>query len=162
MFRRMAFKVLPAIALALMLTGVPAPAQDRGGIEVAHGQTISKDFPRIEHPMPLADVSFRPSHCTTATYCDRMKLKVGLAPTLEDAKLTVRLEWKGAPQPTALNYCILYVWDDPEGPADVKRASCVNNIATLDFVPIKPNYQIVVRNFTAVHSEGYTLKLSYK
>lgn len=145
----------------ILLVG-PAKAEDRGEVSVAHGQTVSSEFPGIEYPMPFANISNKPSECGEGRqWCDTLKLNVGLASKPEEAKLQVELEWKGA-QPTALNYCILYLWDDPQGSAAVKSQACEDNKATLDFVPINPSYQVVVRNFTATNSEGYALTFSYQ
>lgn len=156
------------MALALLLFGTaalvgPVNAVDRGEIVVGHGETVTGQYPPILVPMPLADISYHPSNCTDPSpYCDRFGLKVNLSAQPENARLYVTLEWKGE-QLSDANYCMLYLWDDPEVLySPIKDEACVENTAVLDFLPLKSNYQLVVRNFTATASEGYTLTVSYR
>ncbi|HUR49541.1 MAG TPA: hypothetical protein VMY88_08470 [Acidimicrobiales bacterium] len=151
-----------ASVLAAAVIHGPARADDRGEIVVSHLQTVKKDFPGIPVPMPLADISYNPASCTTPSpYCDRISLKVNLPEHPEDARAYVTLDWQGT-QASALNYCILYLWDDPETTGPIKDASCEDNKAVIDFLPLKRDYQLVVRNFTATSGEGYTLTVNYK
>lgn len=157
-----------AAGLALMVLGAalmstPVRSQDRGEIVVSHGETVVGEYPPIPIPMPLADISYHPSNCTDpAPYCDRFGLKVNLSAHPENARLYVTLDWKGE-QVSDQNYCILYLWDDPEALySPLKDESCVDNRAVLDFLPLKRDYQLVVRNFTATASEGYSLTVSYE
>ena len=155
--------ILTAVFLlpAVFLDG-PARSDDRDGIVVSHRQTVKKDFPGIAVPMPLADISYNPASCTTPSpYCDRVPLKINLAAHPEDARAYVTLDWVGE-QATAINYCILYLWDDPEGTGPVKDASCEDNKAVIDFLPLKQDFQLVVRNFTATSGEAYSLTVTYK
>lgn len=162
--QRKLFLILISLGMLgpILLVG-PAKAEDRGEVAVAHGQTVSEEFAPIEYPMPFANISNKPSECGEGRpWCDTMKLNVGLAAKPEEANLQIELEWKGAPQLTAANYCMLYLWDDPQGSAAIKSASCEDNKATLDFVPINPSYQVVVRNFSATNGDGYAVTFSYR
>lgn len=155
--------VAAALMVGVLILHVPVRADDRGEIVVSHMQTVKREFPGLPVPMPLADISYNPASCMTASpYCDRIGLKVNVAAHPEDARAYVTLEWKGE-QLSDANYCILYLWDDPEVLySPIKEASCVDNRAVLDFLPMKRDFQLVVRNFTATSSEGYTLTVEYK
>jgi len=146
----------------LVAIGQPVRADDRGSLEIAAGRTLSKEFPAIAVPMPLSDVSWDPNNCITAPWCDRLTLKVRVPAHPEDHRLTIKLEWLGGPQLTASNQCYLYLWNDPQPLYPVRESACVGDVASIDFVPIKPTYQLVVRNFTATKSTGYRLKLIYE
>ena len=151
------------LLLAAALAGAPAQADDRGEIVVSHGQTIAREFPGLPIPMPLADISYNPASCmSNSPYCDRHGLKVNLPEHPEDARLYVTLDWQGE-QLSSQNYCALYLWDDPEVLyTPIKEAYCVDNKAVIDFLPLKRDFQLVVRNFTATAGEGYKLTVSYR
>lgn len=154
--------VLIALAgLLALAVAAPVRASDQGELSIGPGRTWSGEFPGLL-PMPLADVSWDPNSCISTPWCDRFLLKVRLPAQPEEHRLTVKLDWLGGPQLSAMNYCYLYVWDQPQGSGPVREAACVDEVASVDFVPIKGEYQVVVRNFTATESTGYRLTLAYE
>ncbi len=146
--------------MLLLLTAVPASGNDQGILQIAPGRTVLGEYGALL-PMPIADVSWDPNNCISTPWCDRFTLKVKLPPNPEEFRLTVKLEWLGGPQLTALNQCYLYVWDQPQATGPIRESACVDDAASVDIVPIKGEYQLVVRNFTATESDGYRLKLTY-
>ena len=159
--------------------GTSAALEQAEGLTVGEDETVAQEYPPLATFNPAPDdpatgSKVEPEDCRTATWCDIIPLEVVTPADLgeeEEFFVRVKLEWETENIPAspatdnetrAANDLDLYVWDDPEGEAEVASASTNQEPEELAlFRPTAGRYQIVVANFLGPNT-GYRLTATYK